>query len=183
MPKSISNSKFAIVRQRTVAASHRAALRVRMVDAPEIRAILSMFPRAHRKDVFIDVSEYSSTNSVTFSLYLRDLDSLKDKRLERTLAPFLADEWEANSNDYTYTDQPNRDYRFRQTLHIKRPANEHTRWLVSHAYMPYGEDTMPVEIHIYISAYVKADSDSCRIEVVDRVEKVVIEEVKRIVCA
>lgn len=181
---SISNSKFAIVRQRTVAASHRAALRVRMVDAPEIRAILSMFPRAHRNNVHIDVSDYGATNSVTFSLYLRELSSLKDRSLIRVLETFASDPaWNAASNDYTYTDQPNRDYRFKQTLHIKRPANEHTRWLVSHAYMPYGEDTMPVEIHIYISAYVKADSDSCRIEVVDRVERVVVEEVKRIVCA
>jgi hypothetical protein len=40
-----------------------------------------------------------------------------------------------------------------------------------------------VEINIFISAYVKQDSDSCRIEVVERIEEVVIKEVKRIVCA
>ncbi len=182
MPKSIIGSKFAIVRQRTLASAHRAALRVRMVDAPEVRAILNLFPRALRKDVHIDVSDYNPTNLLTFSVYLRDLDSLKDKRLARTLMPFLAEEWESHTNDYTY-DTPNRDYRFNKKIEIKRPTNEHTRWLVSHAYMPYGEGTMPVEIQIFISAYVKADSDSCRIEVVERKEKIVIEEVKRIVCA
>ena len=102
----------------------------------------------------------------------------------RALAAFVSDpEWTTSSTDYTY-DTPNRDYRFNKKLSIPMPANAHSRWLEKHSYF-WHEDktTLPVEIHIYISVYVKPDSDSCRIEVVDRVEKVVIEEVKRIVCA
>lgn len=173
--------KFTQARQHAIANVHRAALRVRVLEAPQVQAILSLFPRNMRKDVRIDCSDYS--NTVTFSLYMRDLDSLKDKRLMRALDAFVSDpDWITSSTDYTY-DTPNRDYRFNKKIEIKRPTNEHTRWLVSHAYMPYGESTMPVEIQIFISAYVKMDSDSCRIEVVERKEKIVIEEVKRIVCA
>ena len=174
--------KFTQARQHAIANVHRAALRVRVLEAPQVQAVLQLFPRNMRKDVRIDCYDYS--NTVTFSLYLRDLDSLKDKRLMRALDAFVSDpDWITSSTDYTY-DTPNRDYRFNKKLSIPMPANEHSRWLDKHGYF-WHEDktTLPVEISIFISAYVKADSDSCRIEVVDRVEKVVIEEVKRIVCA
>ena len=175
-------NKFTQAKQNAIANVHRAALRVRVLEAPAVQAMLTLFPRSMRKDVRIDCYEYS--NTVTFSLYLRDLDSLKDKRLMRALDAFVSDpDWIASSNDYTY-ETPNRDYRFNKKTSIPMPANAHARWLDKHGYF-WHEDktTLPVEINIFISAYVKADSDSCRIEVVDRVEKVVIEEVKRIVCA
>lgn len=175
-------NKFTRAKQHALATAHRAALRVRVLEAPQVQAILQLFPRSLRKDVSIDCSDYS--NTVTFSLYMRNLDSLKDKKLMRALDAFVSDPgWDSSSNDYTY-DTPNRDYRFNKKTSIPMPANEHARWLEKHHYF-WHEDktTLPVEIHIFISAYVKADSDSCRIEVVDRVEKVVIEEVKRIVCA
>jgi hypothetical protein len=175
-------NKFTQARQHAIASAHRAALRIRILEAPQVQALLTLFPRNMRKDVRIDCSDYS--NTVTFSLYLRDLDSLKDKKLMRVLETFATDpSWDSSSNDYTY-DTPNRDYRFNKKTSIPMPANEHSRWLDKHGYF-WHEDrtTLPVEIQIFISAYVKADSDSCRIEVVDRVEKVVIEEVKRIVCA
>lgn len=174
--------KFTQAKQNAIASAHRAALRVRILEAPQVQAIMQLFPRSMRKDVRIDCSDYS--NTVTFSLYLRDLDSLKDKKLMRVLETFATDpSWDSSSNDYTY-DTPNRDYRFNKKMSIPMPANEHSRWLDKHGYF-WHEDktTLPVEIHIFISAYVKADSDSCRIEVVDRRETVVIEEVKRIVCA
>jgi len=175
-------NKFTQARQDAIANAHRAALRVRILDAPAVQAIMQLFPRSMRKDVRIYPSDHS--NSVSFNLYMRDLDSLKDKRLMRVLETFATDpSWNSSSNDYTY-DTPNRDYRFDKKLSIPMPANEHARWLDKHGYFWHEDKTvLPVEIHIYISAYVKADSDSCRIEVVDRVEKVVIEEVKRIVCA
>ena len=174
--------KFTQARQQAIANAHRAALRVRVLEAPAVQAMLTLFPRNMRKDVRIGISDFS--NSVTFSLYMRDLDSLKDKKLMRVLETFATDpSWNSSSNDYTY-DKPNRDYRFDKKMSIPMPANEHARWLEKNSYF-WHEDktTLPVEIQIFISAYVKPDSDSCRIEVVDRVEKVVIEEVKRIVCA
>lgn len=175
-------NKFTQAKQDAIANAHRAALKVRLLDAPAVQAMLKLFPRNLRKDVEISCSDYS--NTVSFNLYLRDLDSLKDKRLMRALDAFVSDpDWITSSTDYTY-DTPNRDYRFNKKLSIPMPANEHSRWLEKNAYFWHEDKTvLPVEIHIYISAYVKQDSDSCRIEVVERIEKVVVEEVKRIVCA
>lgn len=175
-------NQFTYAKQVALANAHRAALKVRVLEAPQVQAILQLFPRNMRKDVRISISDFS--NSVTFNLYMRDLDSLKDKKLMRVLEIFATDPaWNSSSNDYTH-DKPNRDYRFDKKMSIPMPANEHARWLDKHCYF-WHEDktTLPVEIHIYISAYVKQDSDSCRIEVVERIEKVVVEEVKRIVCA
>lgn len=175
--------KFTQAKQDAIANAHRAALKVRLLEAPAVQAMLTLFPRSLRKDVEISISDY--TNAVTFALYLRDLDSLKDKKLMRVLEAFVSDpEWNSSSNDYTHSNTPNRDYRFDKKLSIPMPVNQHSRWLEKH-FMFWHDDktTLPVEIRIFISAYVKQDSDSCRIEVVDRVEKVVIEEVKRIVCA
>lgn len=174
------SKQFIQAKQDAIANAHRAAVRIRLLENTAVRAMLNLFPRSLRKEVHISCSDY--TNTVTFSLYLRDLDSLKDKRLMRTLEVFATDpSWTAHSNDYTY-EVPNRDYRFNKKIAIPMPANAHTRWLIKHGYI-WQDDTLPVDIQVFISAYVKADSDACRIEVVDRVEKVVIEEVKRIVCA
>ena len=175
--------KFTQAKQDAIANVHRAALRVRILEAPAVQAVLQLFPRNMRKDVRVNCSDYS--NTVTFSLYLRDLDSLKDKRLMRALDAFVSDPgWTPSSSDYTHSNTPNRDYRFSKKLPIPMPATPAARWLEKHAYFWHDDrTTLPVEISIFISAYVKQDSDSCRIEVVERIEKVVIEEVKRIVCA
>ena len=174
-------NKFSSARETAIANAHRSALRVRVIDNPSVRAILQMFPRNMRKDVRVSTSDYS--NTVHYSLYLRDLDSLKDKRLERALSPFLAQEWSTSSTDYTH-EAPNRDFRFIKKMDIPMPDTPSARWLAKRGFFWHDDKSvLPVEICIYISAYVKADSDSCRIEVVDRVERVVVEEVKRIVCA
>lgn len=174
--------KFTQAKQDAIANAHRATLRIRLLDAPAVQATLALFPRNIRKEVSVSCSDYS--NRVNFSLYMRDLDSLKDKKLMRVLENFATDpEWDAGSSDYTY-DTPNRDYRFDKKMSIPMPATPAARWLEKHGYFWHDDKTtLPVEIQIYISAYVKMDSDSCRIEVVERKEKIVIEEVKRIVCA
>ena len=160
--------KFTQARLHAIANVHRATLRIRLQDAPAVRAILQLFPRNMRKDVRIDASDYS--NRVTFSLYMRNLDSLKDKKLMRVLETFATDPaWNSSSNDYTY-DTPNRDYRFDKKMSIPMPATPAARWLEKHGYFWHDDKTtLPVEIQIFISAYVKQDSDSCRIEVVERV--------------
>lgn len=177
----MSTNKFTQAKREALAAAHRSALRPAMYEHATLRDILKMFPVRLRKDVSVYPSAYS--NSVQFSITLRDLDSLKeDKRLLNVLWPFSTDEWEASFSDYTY-EQPNRDYHFRRTLHIPMPDNAHTRWLKKNGYFDQHASTLPLEVVVFISAYVKADSASCRIEVVNRVEEIVVKEVKRIVCA
>lgn len=172
---------FAQAKQEALAAAHRAALRPALYEHASLRAILKMFPVRLRKHVSIYPSSYNA--STQFSITLRDLDSLKhDERLLNVLWPFSTSEWECSSTDYTY-DTPNRDFIFRRTLHIPMPDNVHTRWLKKHGHVQHYASTMPMEVIVFISAFVKADSDSCRIEVVDIKEEVVRTEVKKIVCA
>lgn len=180
-------NKFVQAKARTLAAAHRAALRPAYLDNPEVRNVLKAFPASVRKEVSVCPSDYS--DNITFYLTLRDLPSFKDKALCKTLGAFAGDEWSSYSNDYTH-DQPNRDFVFSKTLTIPLPVNARTRWLKKHSYIHWsdyeGYDAGPsvrVEVKVFVSAYVVADSDSCRIEVVERKERVVIEEVKRIVCA
>lgn len=179
MTKSITNRKFNVLKQDAVAYYHRSALRAQMVDAPKAKDILKMFPPKVRNEVCVSMMSYSDT--LHFSLTLRDLDSLKDTRLTKVLEAFAVEGWDARSSDYVY-DVPNRDFHFGRTLFMATPSNAHSRWLVKNAYMN-ADQSIEMRVSVIISAYVKADSDSCRIEVVDRVEKVVIEEVKKIVCA
>lgn len=177
----MSTNKFAEVRKEALAHAHRAALRPALYDSKELRDTLKMFPVRLRKNVSMYPSAYSST--VQFCVTLRDLDSLKDKRLASALEPFTTEpDWTSSSTDYTY-DTPNRDFTFRRVLNVPMKDNEHTRWLRKHGHLSTYASTMPVEVVVFISAYVKADSAACRIEVVDRVEEVVVKEVKRIVCA
>jgi len=117
---------------------------------------------------------------------VRDLPSLKDKGLMRVLAAFTSDEWEATSADYTH-DVPNRDYRFRCDIaapleHLRLTAAEKRSlaWLNEHA--PY-EVPRTATLTVSVYAYVKGDSDSCRIEVTGVEEIVTKREVKKIVCA
>lgn len=198
MTTSIASRKFAHAKCEVLANFHRAALRTHMLAAPQVQAVLKMFPANVRKDVYVSALNYS--DAVYFQLTMRDLDSLKDKKLLRVLESFASEGWDASSSDYTYN-VPNRDYRFTRKVNIERPNNPHSRWLVKQGHLPsfegdyfnmaynvrerlgYELPTMPVEIQVIINAYVKEDSASCRIEVVERKERVVVDEVKRIVCA
>ena len=177
---------FVQAKTRTIAAAHRAALRPAYLDNPEVRAVLKAFPTSVRKHVSVCPSDYS--DDITFYLTIRELPSFKDKALCKALEAFAGDEWSSYTSDYTHS-QPNRDYVFSKTLVIPLPVNARTLWLKKHGFLywsDYDSDAVPtvkVEVKVFISAYVVADSDSCRIEVVERKERIVIEEVKRIVCA
>lgn len=180
MSTSTASRKFANAKREATANSHRSALRAHALAAPQVQAVIKMFPANVRKDVYVSVLGYS--DSVYFQLTLRDLDSLRsDKRLVRVLEAFAGEGWAASSSDYTYN-VPNRDYRFTRKLALPLPENAHSRWLIKHYYM-HEHDALTVEIQIVINAYVKEDSPTCRIEVVERKERVVVDEVKRIVCA
>ena len=179
MTTSTASRKFANAKREATANVHRSALRAHALAAPQVRAVLNMFPANVRNDVHLSVLGYS--DSVYFQLTLKDLDSLKDAMLARVLNPFAADGWEATSSDYTYN-VPNRDYRFSRIIPIPMPKNAHSRWLIKNFYR-HADDDLTIRIDVVINAYVKEDSPTCRIEVVERKERVVVDEVKRIVCA
>lgn len=179
MTTSTVSRKFAHAKREALAQQHRAALRAHALAASQVKDVLNIFPANIRKDVYVSVLAYSDT--VYFQISLRDLDSLKDKKLMRVLEPFACEGWEASSSDYTYN-VPNRDYRFTRKIHLPLPKNAHSRWLIKN-YFIHETDPLTVAVEVVINAYVKEDSASCRIEVVERKERVVVDEVKRIVCA
>jgi hypothetical protein len=163
--------------------AHQASLRPHLLSAPEVRAALAALkhtmPKQHA-ELGVYVSDYAHT--VYLTLKLNNLNSLKDKVLAKVLLPFVGDEaWRSHTNDYTFGEEPNRDFSFERGVRVpivrKTPA---VRWLQRHTGMG---DAVYMSLNVRISAYVKQDSDSCRIEVVERIEEVVIKEVKRIVCA
>jgi hypothetical protein len=161
--------------------AYQAALRPQLVSCPEVRTTLAALKRSMPKgaDIGVYVSDYNHT--VYFTLKINNLDSLKSPVLAKALEPFAGDEaWRSHTNDYTYSDEPNRDFQFETFVVVpimrKTPA---VRWLQRHTGM--GNDIV-LSLSVRISAYVKADSDACRYEV-NITEEVVRKETKRIVCA
>jgi len=180
MKKSIPQI-LAAARMSAQRTAYQAALRPQLVSCPEVRTTLSALKRAMPKgaDIGVYVSDYNHT--VYLTLTIRNLDSLKSPVLAKALTPFAGDEaWRSHTNDYTYGDEPNRDFQFERNVCVpitrKTPA---VRWLQRHTGMG---DRIVLSLCVRISAYVKADSDACRYEV-DVVEEVVRKETKRIVCA
>jgi hypothetical protein len=166
---------------------HRSVLHGAFMRMPEVKRAFTLLTRAmpeHNPWPWLSVGTYSPTVDVGVST--RDLASFKDPALLRLLSQFAGDEWTPETTDYTY-DVPNRDYRFKREIHNPLSAlrltaaerrslawlEEHDRW-----YIP---KVCTLTVAVY--AYVKADSDACRIEVVGVEEEVIKKEVKRIVCA
>lgn len=178
-------------KRRTVIAQHKRVLHAAFVRLPQVKPLFVTLAKAALggEQPWINVSEYST--EVSLGLSMRDLSSFKDKRLTKLLSAFAGDEWTATTADYTY-DRPNRDYRFTMELAdplgvLGHPALRLTvaerrslAWLREHA--PY-EVPRTLTLSVQIYAYVKADSDACRIEVVGIEEEVIKKEIKRIVCA
>ena len=173
-------------------AQHRRVLHAALGRLPQVRKAFLTYTRALRSlpqagpdaAPWLSVGEYGP--EVTMGMAVRDLPSLKDEGLMRVLAAFAGDEWTATSTDYTF-DVPNRDYRFRRDIadpleHLRLTAAEKRSlaWLSEHA--PY-ELPKTAALTVSVYAYVKGDSDSCRIEVVGIEEAVIKHEIKRIVCA
>ena len=181
------------VKRRAVIAQHKRVLHVALVRLPQVKPLFVTLTRAALggEHPWVNASEYSA--EVSLGLTLRELESFKDGRLTKLLSAFAGDEWRSSTTDYTYA-QPNRDYRF--TMEIDDPLGAYgpghpalrltaaeqrsLAWLREQA--PY-EVPRTVLLSVQIYAYVKADSDACRIEVVGIEEEVIKREVKRIVCA
>lgn len=181
------------VKRRAVIAQHKRVLHAALVRLPQVKPLFVTLTRAALggEHPWVTTSEYSA--EVSLGLTLRELESFKDGRLTKLLERFAGDEWRGTTTDYTY-DQPNRDYRFAMeiddplgaygpghpALRLTAAEQRSLAWLREQA--PY-EVPRTLQITVGIYAYVKADSDACRIEVVGIEEAVIKKEIKRIVCA
>jgi len=126
-------------------------------QAPALKQYFEMIPPSLRKHVSLTAESYDST--VRLGVSLRGLDSFKDKRLTRLLEKFAGDGWVAHTHDYTFDNQPNRDFDFTQQAHFG------------------------IRIKVTIYAYVKSDSPLCRVVVKGVTTRVVEEQIREIVCA
>lgn len=150
---SVFTTKIAAESRRLRNAAKRAQRRVALLKRREVREVYDVFPMRLRRHVDVTASDYSDT--VRFSITLRDLDSFKDKQLMDTLEGFA--DWRAHTTDWPDA-TPNRDYIFRKQI-----------------------DDLALEVFIW--AYVKADSPLCRVVVTGVTEEVVRKEIKQIICA
>ena len=176
---------------------HKRTLHTACLRHPQVKGVyLALTKAAHRAcpegsagfddrpTPYISVSDYGT--SIDIGVSLRDLESFKDAGLLKVLDGFTDGGWDASSSDYTYA-QPNRDFRFKRTidrpldaLRLTAAERRSLKWLDTHS-----SYSIPTELTLTVCvyAYVKADSDACRIEVVGIEEEVIRKEVKRIVCA
>jgi hypothetical protein len=171
-------NKFQIAQRSAIIALHKQAIRVELARHPEVKNVLMMFPPALRQYVGLSISDYSDTVNIT--LTLRDLESFKDKKLNKLLAKFAGDEWASHTNDYT-NDMPNRDFHFNRDVPWTPKPSKHTRWIEANCGAYHIPHTFRVTVSLF--TYVKSDSPTCRIVVEGYEEEVVRKEIKKIVCA
>jgi hypothetical protein len=170
--------RISIARRSAEAEAHRAALRPLFLSHPAVAEALRALPASVRKHANVSASDY--TNAVFISLSLHSLRSLRDTRLTRVLERFADHSWHATTHDYTFGDQPNRDYEFERKVPVSLPANNaHVRWLTRHGH----HVPCTFTLNVRVNAYVKSDSPLCRVVVTGVTERVIREETKEIVCA
>lgn len=163
---------------------HVRALRTLLVRHPAVKAAFQALPRAQRDSAWINVSDYD--NSVLVGLTLRELPSFKSRVLQRSIEPFLSSEWTADTQDFTYTGQPNRDFKFKRSVPLNDALREvidrhpSERWLTRNGYSFHIPRHLDLSVNIY--AYVKPDSPTCRVVVTGVTEQVIRTEIKKIVC-
>jgi len=151
----------------------RALIRPTLLRQPVVARVFNSLPPAIRNEARLSLA--GSSDYVYISIFMRRLDSFKDKRLLSVLEKFA--DWQSNTCDYTASTQPNRDYNFNRDFtweHDKRSI-AYKKIVKEHGYLP---ETFGISIGVY--AYVKEDSETCRIvtkeheEVVKRVEKFIV---------
>lgn len=193
-PAALFKAALDIAKRRAIIAQHKRVLYAAFVRLPQVKPIFVALAKAALggESPWVTVGDHNA--AIDVGMTMRDLDSFKDGRLTKLLERFAGDAWRSSTTDYTY-DQPNRDYRFameieapladlldeqRRGLRLTAAERRSLAWLREHASYEVPR-TMQITVGIY--AYVKADSDACRIEVVGIEEEVIKREVKRIVCA
>lgn len=176
MKRTLVESKRRMIRD-----SHTLVLRSTLPAHPCVRSTLMLLPPALRASASVDLSTY--TNSVRIYVSIRELSTFKDKALISLLSKFAGEEWKPlPSSAWAIGGNPNVDYRFTRrfpwdTHKLHRTAAY--KWLDIHA--PYDIPSF-FEIELTICAYVKGDSDTCRIEVKGVKEEVITREVRVIRC-
>lgn len=139
----------------------RERTKMRFVGSAELHNELAQIPPAYRRDYNINTSLSSFGDAVQLYIYLRitKLDGFKDKRLMHLLEIYAGDEYRPQSTqDWTYNNEPEREYNF-----DRRYSNG-------------------LRVHVQITAAVRSDSPTCRIITTGKREKVVVEDIKEIVC-
>lgn len=167
-------------KQRVMREAHALALRANLPYNPAVRAILMLLPPALRATATVDVSNHS--NVVRIYASVRNLDSFKDKALTSLLSKFMGDEWRAHSNAWTLGNQPNMDYTFTRVMAwdtSKESRSASYKWLEKH-----DTHSLPktFDVSVTVCAYVKGDSELCRIEERGMKEEVVSRPIRVIRC-
>jgi hypothetical protein len=152
----------------------RALIRPTLLRQPVVARVFNQLPPAVRADA--NISLYSSSDTVFISVFMRSLDSFKDRKLVAVLEKFA--DWKSQSTDYTLSGNPNRDYSFTRDF-----TWEHDKRSIAYKKLTKDGGQAPSTFGICISvyAYVKEDSASCRI-VVKKHEEVITKEERFIVC-
>ena len=180
MIKQTANKIQAEAKHRVMREAHAIALRASLPYNPNVRAILMLLPPALREYATLDVSTHG--NTVRMWVNVRDLDSFKDKLLTTLLAKFCGDEWKAHSNAWSIGNQPNVDYIFNRVVAwdtSRESKSASYKWLEKH-----DRHALPktFNMHVTIGAYVKGDSEMCRIEERGVKEEVVLRPIRVIRC-
>lgn len=163
---------------------HVRNLRALVVQHPAIKEAFNMLPPAQRADAWLSAAEYDT--SVCIGVSLRGLPSFKAPALQRVIERFLTPEWTASTMDFTFTDNPNRDFKFTRVVPFTDEQNDamarhpSARWLNAHGYTSMIPRSLSLSVSVY--AYVKADSPTCRVVVTGVKEEVIRTETKAIVC-
>ena len=187
-PAALFKSALDSAKRRAIVAQHKRVLLAACVRLPQVKPLFVALAKAALGGEYPWVTAPDYSAEVSVGLTMRELASFKDERLTKLVSRFAGDEWTASTQDYTY-DKPNRDFRFTMivddpldtpALRLTAAERRSLAWLREHASWEMPR-TLTLSVSIY--AYVKADSDACRIEVVGFEEEVVKREVKRIVCA
>ena len=175
MSKNI-NTKIKDAARSAVIGANLMLLRSALPRMPEVRDVFKKLPANQRGHATI--SSFAHSDECTIYLSMRGLSSFKDLRLQRIIERFTDDNWYVETRDYT-EGVINRDFTFTKVFAWEHDMSKrHVKFLQTHHVLP-----PTFKVCFMLCAYVKDDSASCRLEVVEVKEKVVREEVKRIVCA
>lgn len=167
----------------TMITRHRSAVNDTLMQHPAVKATFMLLPPAVRADAWLSPPGSHDT-IVGIGVSMRNLSGFKDKALLKVLERFAGDAWTATTHDWTSV--LNRDFRFKRSLSLtpeeqsaiaRHPS---ARWLVANGYdyaVPRG-----LTVSVTVSAYVKSDSETCRVVVKGVTERVIREEVKEFVC-
>lgn len=184
MPKTTTLSSLVRHAKRdTRLTRHRSDVNAALMHHPAVRATFMLLPPALRADAWLSPPGSHDT-VVGIGVPMRNLSGFKDKALLKVLERFAGDEWTATTQDWTSV--LNRDFRFKRTAPLtpeeqsaiaRHPS---ARWLAANNYAI----GIPTELTITVTvcAYIKSDSETCRVVVKGVTERVIREEIKEFVC-